>query len=349
MFLLPKSSLKEKRNSTTLKGLIRSLKGRMNAIRSDRMTSGYDQQAKSNLIAYADSDGGLDQLFAAGRLSPAEAKNDLWLNGFGQWGDQEGDSGFTGFDYTVWGTTLGFDHIFADKFLAGLSLGYSRTDIDLDDSGGDGDIDSLFGSLYGSYFNKNAYIEAAFSYGRNWYDNQRSIQVGPDQRKASSDHDGDAFSGYLGAGYYFNLKDWSLGPFGTLRYVYLDEESFQETGAGGVSLEVDGRNTDSLVSELGLQVMRSFETKYGSLIPELSAAWSYDFDIDDRVITTSFAGSPGAEFSIEGQEVNKNGAVLTAGLTFIHKSGFSTSLDYIGEFRQDYQSNGVIGVLRYSF
>jgi uncharacterized protein YhjY with autotransporter beta-barrel domain len=328
---------------------IKSLQQRMNTVRSYGRTAGSELQTKPILLAYSGSDASLGQFFTPGQPSQVQGKNGLWFNAFGQWGDQDEEDGFTGFDHDLWGTTLGFDHTFGDKLMAGLSLGYSRTDIDLDRHLGDGDIKSLFGSLYGSYFNKNAYIEAAFSYGRNWYENRRLVMIGPIQRRASSEHDGDVFSGYLGAGYYFNLKDWALGPFGSLRYVYLDEESFRETGAGSVSLWGDSRKTDSLVSELGLQVKRAFGTKYGNLIPELSAAWSYDFDIDDRVITTSFAGSPGASFSLDGQDVEKHGAILGAGLTFIHQSGFSTSLRYSGEFRGDYKSNGVMGEIRFSF
>jgi outer membrane autotransporter protein len=328
----------------------KSLQQRMNTVRSYSRTAGSDLQTKPILLAYSGSDASLGQFFTPGQPSQVQGKNGLWFNAFGQWGNQdEEEDGFTGFDYDLWGTTLGFDHTFGDKLMAGLSLGYSGTDIDLDSHLGYGDIKNLFGSLYGSYFNKNAYIEAAFSYGRNWYDNSRLVMIGPIQRRASSEHDGNVFSGYLGAGYYFNLKDWALGPFGSLRYVYLDEESFRETGAGGVSLWVDKRKTDSLVSELGLQVIRTFGTKYGNLIPGLSLAWSYDFDIDDRVITTSFAGSPGAQFSIEGQDVEKHGVTLGAGLTFVHQSGFSTSLRYSGEFRKGYTSHGIIGELRYTF
>ena len=116
-----------------------------------------------------------------------------------------------------------------------------------------------------------------------------------------------------------------------------------------MSLNIDGRQTDSLVSELGVRLARVFKTKCGSLIPEVSAAWLHDFDIDDRVITSSFAGFPGASFSIRGQDVERNGATLGAGITFIHKSGLSTSLRYMGEFREKYKSNGVMGELRFTF
>jgi outer membrane autotransporter protein len=214
---------------------------------------------------------------------------------------------------------------------------------------GDGSIKTFTGSLYGSYFTKSAYVEGAASYGRNWYDNHRLLAVGPILRRASSDHDGDLFSGYLGAGYTFDIRRWLIGPFGTLRYTYLDEESFEEKGAGAVGLRIDDRQTDSLVSELGIRLARVFKTKWGSLIPEASAAWLHDFDIDDRVITSSFAGSPGTSFSIKGQEVERNGATLGAGITFVHRSGLSTSLKYRGEFREKYKSNGVMGELRFMF
>lgn len=71
------------------------------------------------------------------------------------------------------------------------------------------------------------------------------------------------------------------------------------------------------------------------LIPEVSAGGSYDFDIDDRIITAAFEGSPGAVFG--------------CGLTLMASNGISTSLEYKGEYRDSYQSHGVMGLLRVSF
>jgi outer membrane autotransporter protein len=326
-----------------------SLQRRLNNIRAYGIAEGYDPESKPLLLAFAGSDANLGQLLSPDQISQTQAKNGLWFNGYGQWGDQESDKGFTGFEYDLYGGTLGFDHTFGDKLIAGLSLGYSRAEVELDHHQGDGSIKTFTGSLYGSYFTKSAYVEGAVSYGRNWYDNHRLLTVGATPRRASSDHEGDLFSGYLGGGYTFDIRKWLIGPFGTLRYTYLDEESFEEKGAGAVSLRIDDRQTDALVSELGIRLARVFKTKCGSLIPEASAAWLHDFDIDDRVITSSFAGSPGASFSIEGQDVDRNGATLGAAITFVHKSGLSTSLKYRGEFREKYRSNGVMGELRFMF
>ena len=331
---------------STVQQYTKSLQYRMNNIRSYQYARLSDDQ-KPILLAFRGSDAG--QLYNPERISQIQGKNGLWFDAFGQWGDQDEKDGYAGYDYSTKGATLGFDHALTDHLMAGVSVGYSRADIDLNRHQGSGYIKSLFGSIYGSYFNKNLYIDGGLSYGKNWYDNNRLIKTGSLQREANSDHDGDLFSAYLGAGYTFDIKKWLVGPFASLQYIYLDEESFSEKGAGSVSLNIDGRQTESLVSELGARLARVFKTKYGSLIPEVSAAWLHDFDIDDRVITSSFAGSPNASFSIKGQDVERNGAILGAGITFIHKSGLSTSLKYKGDFRGEYKSNTIMGELRFTF
>ena len=323
-----------------------SLQRRMGNVRS---YGSPGSGSKPLLLAFAGSDAAIDRFFTPGELSQTQKKSGLWLNGYRQWGDQQGTSGFTGYDYGLYGGTLGFDRTFSDNLMVGVSLGHSNTSVDLDDHRGKGDIKNTTGSLYGSYFTDNAYVEGAISYGRNKYSNYRNLTIGSINRRADSDHHGDVYSAYLGGGYLFNVNKWTIGPFGSLKYVYLNEEGFTETGADSLNLRVDRRKTDSLVSELGFRVVRAFKTKSGNLIPELTAALSYDFDIDDRVITASFSGSPDATFSMKGQKVERYGATVGAGLTFIHDKGFSTTLKYSGEFREKYQSHGVMGQLRFSF
>jgi outer membrane autotransporter protein len=173
--------------------------------------------------------------------------------------------------------------------------------------------------------------------------------IGGIRRTADSDHDGDLFSACIAGGHDYNFKGWDIGPFASLQYVYLDEEGFQESGAGSANLTVSGRETESLVSELGMRIGRVIETERGSFVPELSAAWLYDFDIDDRVITASLAGAQSAHFSVRGQDVERCGAIIGAGATLVGKNGFSVRLKYNGEFREDYLAHGIIGGIRYGF
>jgi uncharacterized protein YhjY with autotransporter beta-barrel domain len=311
-------------------------------IPSLRLISGEE----TTLLAYSGSDQSINQSVRQGGQTQDKAKYGVWLNAFSQSGDQDKSDGFTGYEYDLYGGTIGFDRIFRNRYILGIGIGYSKTDIDLDGEQGDGEIESVYGSVYGSYYTEKGYIDAALSYGEQDYKNRRRAFL---DRTAKSDHNGNAFSAFAEGGYNVDLYKWILQPFASLQYIYLDEEGFKEKGAGSINQIVGDRKTESLVSELGLRLAHVYQQGTASVIPEVSAAWNYDFDIDDRVIRTAFAGSPNESFSIRGQDVEKHGATVGIGLTLMNNSGFSTTLKYNGEFRENYQANGVMGELRYEF
>jgi outer membrane autotransporter protein len=302
---------------------------------------------ETNFLVYNGSDSSIAQLYAS--VQQEQPTYGIWLDGFGKWGNQDEDGGFTGYDYEVYGATLGVDRMFHDRYIAGISIGYSDTDIEVDRDQGDGGIDTVYGSLYGSYYTKRGYIDAVLSYGSQDYDNKRRIIIGSIQREARSDHDGNLYSAFAEGGYNIDINAWVLQPFASLQYLYLDEEGFAEKGAGSVNLIIDDRETESLVSELGLRVSHVWKLNSSLLIPEVSVAWNYDYDIDDRTITTSFEGAPNSAFSIDGQSVEQSGVTVGTGITLMTKGGLITSVKYNGEFQEDYQAHGVIGELRYEF
>jgi len=233
--------------------------------------------------------------------------------------------------------------------LLGVSLGLSSADIDFEDNLGDSNVDASIGSLYGSWFTGRYYLDASISYGYQEYDNTRNVTIGAIERTATSDHDGSIFSGYLEGGYNFSFGRWMLGPFAALNYLYLDEDGFTESGAGSLNLSVDDRQTDALLSQLGAVVAGRLTYENFELMPELRLAWKYDFDIDDQVITSSFAGAPGAKFSIDSQDVERNGLLFEAGATLFHKNGLSIPIKYAAEFRDGYTAQGILGLIRFEF
>jgi outer membrane autotransporter protein len=159
----------------------------------------------------------------------------FWAKGFKQWGDQDGDENLTGYDYDVYGLSLGFDAVLSELWLAGFSVGRSSTDVDYDNRAGDSDIESYFGSLYASYYNEALYLESVITYGRQEYDNRRHIDFGNICRTAYSEHDDDLYGAYLGGGYYFGGGPYRFGHFVSMQYTYLDEDGFTEKDAGGLN------------------------------------------------------------------------------------------------------------------
>lgn len=153
----------------------------------------------------------------------------------------------------------------------------------------------------------------------------------------------------ISGGYIWQLKRWALEPFASLQYTYLDESSFEESGAGSVDLSVEDRQTQALVSELGLRLAQVWKQANFTLIPELSAAWSRDFNIDDRALVSSFRSSSSMTFSLPGQARATDALLTGAGITLVLSHGVSTSVRYNGELRDHYSAHTVQGELRFSF
>ena len=328
-----------------------TLQKRMGAVRSGLFlpTSRADEDTQEQPLLLAYNGTNIGDLISTRKQVEAQRKWGLWLDVFGQWGDQETEAGFTGYDYQSSGGAIGFDHLFANSFIAGLGLGYSRSDIELAQNAGAGDIQSFVGSLYGSYFTDRLYVDGALSYGNQNYENARNVVIGPLQGVASSEHDGNLFSANLGAGYYFPVETWRWGPYGSLLYTYLDEDGFTETGAGALNLAVAPRQTDALLSWLGLRAGKQYRFDNSIFLPELSLAWLHDFDIDDRVTTSAVAGAPGSSFSVPGAPVDSNGIYAGVALSLISENGYRASLKYGGEFRSSYTAHAIYGEIRVEF
>ena len=172
------------------------------------------------LLAFNSPTESISQLYPA--ADKKKADYGMWLESFGQWGDQDQDSGFVGYDSDGFGVAIGLDKMFRNRYLFGLGFGYSETNVDLDQNQGDSDINSYYVSLYGSFFNEKGYLDGILSYGRQDYDSHRRIVVGSIQQTARSDYDGESFSAMVEGGLNFDHRPWVLQPFANLKYIYLD-------------------------------------------------------------------------------------------------------------------------------
>ncbi len=272
-----------------------------------------------------------------------------WTEGFGQWANQDTHRGSTGYEADTKGMAFGIDRLFNDRVLAGISIGMSNADIRLKQNQGNGDIKSYFGSVYGSYFTDRMYVDGVLSFGQQDYDNMRSTNIGSISNIISSSHDGESYAAYIESGYLLKAWAWALQPFMAFGYTYLDDEGYDEHGAEGINLSIDGRRTDSLISDLGARMAFPFKTKTWLCIPEATLAWHHDFDIDSRNIVAAFDSAPNIKFKSVGEGYDKDGLILGTTLTLINKNDISISINYTGDIRASYNSYSFTGGIRYEF
>ncbi len=280
----------------------------------------------------------------------AEGGSGVWLERFGGQGRQRADGGFDGYKHDALGGAFGLDRRLGDRGLAGLGLGYSRADLELDGAMGDGLIRSVFASAYGGYGGGTGlYLNGAVAYGSHTYDNGRFTRVLSVARHASSSHRGYSWSAHGEAGGRLGTPEWRVHPFLALDYVYLREDAVQESGADVLSLRVEPRTTDSLTSDLGLRLARRFALRGGAVEAGLSGSWSYDFGIDDRRLSAGFAGAPGPTFSITGREPSRHGFLVGAGLRVADDAGVGFTLRADREWRRHAEATSVLGQVDYRF
>ena len=299
-------------------------------------------------LAYDGDSRSLEGLLDADRALPH--KHGLWLEAFGHRGNQDDDAdGYTGFDSRTAGITLGYDRKFGENWIVGAAAGYSRIDLNFNAAQTGGDISGRYLSVYGSWNENGAYAQGVLSHGRNAYDLRRSVNVGGIDRLAVSSHDGNVLAASLTGGYLSGAGAWSKGPYAALNYARIEEKAFNETGAGALNLLMESKNTDSLNAELGLRAVHHTAWRNGDFVSGLNAAWSHDFDLDDRVITAGYAGAPGTSFALPGQDVPRDGALFGASLSYVANSGVTAALRYQGEAREGYRAHALFGELRINF
>src|SRR5208337_816185 len=330
----------------------RMLQQRLEALRANRTEEAAPQALSDRLyplLAYNGSNASLGQILGQGQDSSVWSTGRLgaWLEGFGQWGNQAAANGFTGYNYGLTGTGFGIDYAFTKNLILGANFGYSYSSVNLDNGFGAGKINSLYGSLYGTYFTERAYVEGILSYGNHHYDNSRQVSIGNLQSINESSHTGNAFSLLAESGYNFPVKQWNLTPLASLSYGYLSEGKIEESG-GVANMEVSSRQNNSVVSELGVRVDRPIQTSKGTLVPMVRASWQHDFGVSQNTLPISFVGAP-IGVNITNPRVSQDSAVVRAGITFKAKGGVTSSEHYVWEFGDKFQNQGVMGQICFPF
>jgi len=257
--------------------------------------------------------------------------------------DHDSTSKMTGFRAKAVGAQFGFDKSFGPNLLMGIGGGYSHSFINFKESRGEGDVDSFRVGPYASYFKDNLFIDTSVSFGYHENENERNIKFGTINYTAKSDYHAYDLSAYIGGGYDFHVKDWTVTPTTSCQYIRYHSESFKETGAGAANLDLDAATSHSLRGKLGVtlsMVTKLYETK---IVPELFAGWAHEF-IDDEDIKARFVHGT-AKFTTNVDSGRDDSVYFGAGISALLKENISAFVRYEGEYSSGNNINALnVGV-----
>ncbi len=325
-----------------------NLESRMDDIHSG--SNGFSSNMKMNgatvnLEDRADADGKSSKAVLEPVLQHApENRWGVWVTGFGDFVNVDGDGNGQGYDFTTGGVSLGIDYRITDQLAIGAMGEYSHTWTSLNPSG-DIDVDSGRGGLYATWFNHGIYLNAAIYGGHNTYDSSRAGLGG----LATGGTEGAEWSTFISGGYDFHLGQLTAGPIASLQYTDVHIDGFSEKGSLA-PMAIHSGCAESLRSDVGFRIFYQWQIGKIVLEPSLRAAWEHEYKYSALPITAGFAEIPGPSATFFGPSEGHDSAVVSAGVSAQWTPAISIYVDYDGQLgRDNYDSNAVTGGVRIAF
>jgi outer membrane autotransporter protein len=261
----------------------------------------------------------------------------VWGGAFGAQGKLNSDAvvGSNTLNVSNGGFAAGIDYRVARNTTLGFAVAGSATNWSLDGLGS-GKSNTVQAGVYGSTTLGNAFLSAAFAYGRHELTTDRTVSFGGVFDRLTTDFNADHFGGRAEAGYrYAVMPNAGLTPYGAVQVQSFRTGAFGErdlTGLAAFALNYAGQTTTDTRTELGSRFDSRHVLSSDSLLTlRLRAAWMHDFSTD-RSIAAAFQTLPGTGFTVTGASAARDAALLSAGTELRLSNGVSFTSKFDGEF-----------------
>jgi len=264
---------------------------------------------------------------------------EAWARAFGSRAEQDDRNGTSGFTADSWGMAFGADAQIAADARFGVAYGYAKTSVngntELASTAQRANIDSHILSAYGSKDIGNARsISWQADVGMNNNKSTRQMEFGGLNRSATADYR--TYSAHLGAALTQQIalnSTSTLTPGLRADYSWLKSQSYSETGANALNLNVDAQKTDAFVLGADAHIQHRY-----SAVSRLDANFGVGYDTINKRgnIVAAYAGAPGQAFLTTG--IDHSPWLLRGGIGFVHTTvnGTEIALRYDAEGRSDY-------------
>jgi outer membrane autotransporter protein len=247
-----------------------------------------------------------------------------WVKGFGYFGDQGAQDGFTGYHSTIFGTMIGYDaplvHLpFDGETRVGFGIGYARTNINGDTVSAYTDSNTYEATAYIAHEQGPWFVDGDLSFGWNDYSAARNVLVpGIINSTAQGSYNGQDYTAFATTGYHFAAGAFTITPLASLQYTHMNLDSYTETGAAPLNLSVNSQNYDFLESALGVKASQAIGTANGTFVPDVHFKWFHELLNPRMQDTWAALGLTGSDsFTTQGPRTAPDTLNVGAGVTFL--------------------------------
>jgi autotransporter-associated beta strand protein len=275
----------------------------------------------------------------------------VWFTALGDRAVQKHQEQNYGYHQWLAGGAFGVDCSVENHFVIGMSTAFTDTHLSWDHHQGEANTQGYWLGTYGGYAIKHFFVNASLmgAYNNNHaYRNIRIPELALD-RKATHRNGGWEGIGFLESGLTFGPSYFQVEPFGSIEYIHLWNEYFNEHGANGLNLHVNGDNMDLWRAEAGLRFSSCFSIKGTKWIPEGKVSWIREMREHGSEYGVQFIGTT-VPFEVVGLEPDRSMVGAALGLTgALCDDHLLPSLYYNAEMGQKYFENNLIFTLRWEF
>jgi outer membrane autotransporter protein len=247
----------------------------------------------------------------------------MFVTGSGEFirtGNEDGNA--RGYDITTGGVTFGLDFRPSPNFALGVNAGYAHSSADLV-ADGRVIVEGGKAGVYATYFTGGFYLDSAVGAGWNTYDTRRAT-LGGDARGKT---DGAEFNAMIGTGYDWKKGNWSFGPAATFQYSDVGFNAFTEMHSLH-ALEIQKQNENAISTTLGAKASYNWKTSGVLVRPDVHLGWQHNYGDQSYPIEARFASGAGNVFTVRGPAVDRDKAVVGAGVTVQWGPRVSTYIYY---------------------
>ncbi|AEB08120.1 autotransporter outer membrane beta-barrel domain-containing protein [Desulfobacca acetoxidans] len=264
-------------------------------------------------------------------------------------GSQQSSLNQTGYNFNMAGFTTGADCWLGDNLVLGLATGYSHSDADFKGSGGNVATNTWPLTAYAAYLGRSWYTYGSLGYALNLFDLERNLAFGGLQRTAKSSPTGHQLNAYGEAGYDVKAKNLIITPMASLAYSGLWIDSYQESGAGALNLQVGGQSADSLQTGVGLKVAAPVKRAAFTLVPQVYASYQHEFANGSRGLNASLSQA-GTTFAFRTDAAQRDFAVVGAKVDLVTRKNVQIGVNYNAEVgRGNSTAHSVYAGVRWQF
>lgn len=264
-------------------------------------------------------------------------KGNVWFAPMGKYANQGNQQHNPGYHQASGGILLGTDYEISDSGYLGTAVAYTFTDVNLKKSSGKADINSYYGTVYGNWFSKRVFIDAAFIGAYNHYHAKRHI--GFIDRTARNGHNGYQLAGSLGTGMLFTPDHYQIQPYARADYVYLHQGAYKEHGARCLNLKIEEKNSQYIRTDLGVKVAYCYKSEKLKYVPYFKASWIWEKQIDEGHLKAHFLASD-CTFTVTGLAPHRSLFAPSMGLTILaYEDAFSFAIQYDAEVGHRFWEN----------